>query len=200
MKTVSGLFNNFEAAREAVIALEAAGIPGDDISLLANNVGEGIETAPHGDLDNTAAGAGMGAAVGGAGGLLAGLGLLAIPGIGPVVGAGWLAATAVGAALGGVTGGMLGALTDAGVSADDAHVYAEGVRRGGAVVSARVEEARVPVAQAILRGGTGVDIEERRGAYETGGWTGFETQGAPLTAGEIQEEQERYFGRRMPIA
>jgi hypothetical protein len=66
-------------------------------------------------------------AVGGAVGLLAGLGLLAIPGIGPVVAAGWLVSTAAGAAAGGATGGLIGALTQAGVSEEDAHVYAEGV-------------------------------------------------------------------------
>ena len=80
-------------------------------------------------------GAGIGAAVGGVGGLLTGLGLMAIPGVGPVVAAGWLAATAAGAvtgaAVGGAAGGIIGGLTDAGVSEDDAHVYAEGVRRGG---------------------------------------------------------------------
>lgn len=58
----------------------------------------------------------IGAAVGGAGGLLAGLGAFAIPGIGPVVGAGWLVATLVGAAAGGVAGGLLGMLTDASTS------------------------------------------------------------------------------------
>jgi hypothetical protein len=64
----------------------------------------------------------------------------AIPGLGPVVAAGWLTATAVGAAAGAATGGIVGALTEAGVSKDDASLYAEGVRRGGTLVSARVPE------------------------------------------------------------
>ena len=68
-------------------------------------------------------------------GLLTGLGLMAIPGVGPVVAAGWLVATLAGAAAGGVTGGAVGALTEAGISKDEADVYAEGLRRGGAVVS-----------------------------------------------------------------
>jgi hypothetical protein len=51
-------------------------------------------------------GAGIGAGLGGAADLLAGLGLLAIPGLGPVVAAGWLTATAVGAAAGAATGGL----------------------------------------------------------------------------------------------
>ena len=72
--------------------------------------------------------------------------LLVLPGMspqGPLLrenAAGWLAATAVGAAAGAATGGIVGALTEAGVSAEDAHSYAEGVRRGGTLVSARVTD------------------------------------------------------------
>ena len=51
-------------------------------------------------------------------------------GLGPVVAAGWLASTAVGIAAGAATGGVVGALTEAGVSKEDAPLYAEGVRRG----------------------------------------------------------------------
>ena len=98
-------------------------------------------------------GAGIGAAVGGIGGLLAGLGLIAIPGIGPVVAAGWLAATAAGAAggalVGAAAGGLVGALTQAGVPENDAHVYAEGIRRGGTLVTAKVDEPLVPTARNI---------------------------------------------------
>ena len=81
-------------------------------------------------------GAGIGATAGGVVGLLTGLGLLAIPGVGPVVAAGWLVATAAGAAVGGTAGGIIGALTQAGTSEEDAYIYAEGVRRGGTLVSA----------------------------------------------------------------
>jgi hypothetical protein len=81
--------------------------------------------------------------------LLAGLGLLA-PGLGPVVAAGWLAATAVCAAAGAATGGIVGALTEAGVSKEDAPLYAEGVRRGGTLVSARAPDAGA--GEVLLRG------------------------------------------------
>lgn len=77
MKTVNGLFDDFDAAKDAVGELEAAGIPPDDISIVSHhsdnssNVGEG-----------TCVGAGIDAAL--ADGLLAGLGgMLAIPGVGP---------------------------------------------------------------------------------------------------------------------
>ncbi len=56
---------------------------------------------------------------------------MAIPGLGPVVAAGWLVSTAALGVVGGMTGGIIGALTRSGVDEDDAHAYAEGVRRGG---------------------------------------------------------------------
>ena len=145
MKTVTGLFDSHDEALVAVSELKAIGVPDKEISVVANNSSGWHEQDGH-DTSNAAegatGGAGLGAAVGGAGGLLAGLGIMAIPGLGPVVAAGWLAATAVGAlggaVIGGAAGGIVGALTEAGVPEADAHVYAEGVRRGGSLVTARV--------------------------------------------------------------
>ena len=57
--------------------------------------------------------------------------MIAIPGIGPVVAAGWLVATLTGAAAAGATGGILGALSQAGVGKDEADIYAEGLRAEG---------------------------------------------------------------------
>ncbi len=170
MKTISGLFNSDEEARAAVAALEDAGIPSGDISIVG----------PEGETDSGAVeGAGVGAAIGGVGGLLAGLGAFAIPGVGPVIGAGWLATTLIGAAGGAAAGGVVGALTDAGVEDRHAHVYAEGVRRGGSLVSARVDETQADAAAAILRSGGSVDIEELRSDYETGGWSAFDPMAEP---------------------
>lgn len=165
MKTLTGLFDTYDHAQDAVSALEAAGIPSADISVVSSRHDD--------DVDGAAEGAGVGAAVGGVGGLLAGLGAFAIPGIGPVVGAGWLATTLIGAAAGGVAGGLLGSLTDAGVDERDAHVYAEGIRRGGTLVTARVGEAKVDAASAILGKSGSVNIGDRRSEYETAGWDEF---------------------------
>src|SRR5215211_7590340 len=143
--TISRLYDSYADAKSAVARLEAAGVPNSDISIVANNSenwfsGDGKVDRDRDGVDNRAegagTGAGIGAGLGGAAGLLAGLGLLAIPGLGPVVAAGWLASTAAGAAAGAATGGVIGALTQAGVSEEDAHVYAEGVRRGGTLVTA----------------------------------------------------------------
>ncbi|AJD44678.1 hypothetical protein C9413_28550 [Rhizobium sp. SEMIA 4085] len=194
MRTVTGLFDDYSDARSAVNELESAGIPSDDISIVSNN-GRDQDNAS-GAAEGAGTGAGIGAAVGGAGGLLAGLGLLAIPGVGPVVAAGWLVATAAGAAAGavagGVTGGLIGALTSSGVSEEDAHLYAEGVRRGGTLVSARVDEGRVAEAEAILRRSNWVDPTERRRAYMEEGWTRFDDSLDPYSPEQIEQERNRY--------
>lgn len=196
MKTVTGLFDTYGDAEAAVSNLQAAGIPSDDISIVSNNGDGRYKTDDSNAAEGAGTGAGIGAGIGGAGGLLAGLGLLAIPGVGPVVAAGWLAATAAGAAagavLGGATGGIIGALTDAGVPERDAHFYAEGVRRGGTLVTARVDETRQGEAEAILKGSNWVDPSTRRRAYEEGGWRNFDPALDPYTADQIAHERGRY--------
>lgn len=196
-KTVTGLFDTYADATSAVAQLKAAGISDSDISIVSNSDDH------HKDNDNGAAegagtGAGIGAAVGGAGGLLTGLGIMAIPGVGPVVAAGWLAALAAGAVggavVGGAAGGLIGALTDSGVDERDAHVYAEGVRRGGTLVTAKVDEALVPQAEAILQRSNRVDLPTRRSAYEGQGWTRFDDTSEPYTQVGADAERGRYSG------
>ena len=137
---------------------------------------------------------GVGAAVGGAAGLLAGLGLMAIPGDGLVVAAGWLVSTLAGAAAGGATGSVIGALTQAGVSKNDADIYAEGLRRGGAVVSARLPDADAARLQAVMDR-SAVNITERGVAYRQAGWKSFDASATPYTADQIRKERELY-GKR----
>lgn len=183
MRTITGLFDTRDHAEIAVRALKDAGVGSEDISIVARDSDGTDHTDGEEVAEGAGAGAGIGAAVGGAGGLLAGLGMLAIPGIGPVVAGGWLLATAVGAAtgavVGGATGGLIGALSDAGVDERDAHVYAEGVRRGGTLVTARVEDVEADAAQAILSRANGVDISERRKDYEATGWDRFDDTAEP---------------------
>src|SRR5204863_3194747 len=123
--------------------------------------------------------------------LLAGLGIMAIPGLGPVVAAGWLASTAAVAAVGGATGGIIGALTEAGVDDTDAHVYAEGVRRGGTLVTARVPDADRSRVEAILDR-SAVNVQERARMYEEGGWSRFDPDAPPYTPEEVRRERELY--------
>jgi len=207
--TISKLFEDHATASRAVGELEAAGVPRSEISIVASNADNWYESGDYranttttdrvdrdGDgVDDRAeaagAGAGVGAAIGGTAGLLAGLGLMAIPGIGPVVAAGWLAATAAGALTGAAAGGLIGALTQAGVSEEDAQVYAEGVRRGGTLVTARVPDNDRARLQAILDR-SGVDIGRRREAYRQRGWNRFDEKSQPYTPDQVRRERQQY--------
>jgi hypothetical protein len=205
--TISRLYNSYADAREAVRNLEVAGVKHNDISIIASNADNWYssdrkaDTFPDRDLDGkddraeaARTGAGVGAAVGGAAGLLAGLGLMAIPGVGPVVAAGWMVSTLAGAAAGGAAGSVIGALTQTGVSKEDAEIYAEGLRRGGAVVSARVPDADAARLQAVMDR-SAVNIQERGAAYRQAGWQSFNPKATPYTAEQIRKERELY-GRR----
>lgn len=200
-RTVTGLYDSYDAASLTVRDLEAAHIPVSDISMVAHrsDARDVSNDSAQGATTGAGTGASAGAAVGGGVGLLAGLGLLAIPGVGPVVAAGWLVATAVGAvagaAAGGATGGLIGSLTSAGVTKEHANFYAEAVRRGGALVTARVDEALFATAEAIMRRHGRIDPETREKAYRDGGWNEFDEKTVPFTQADIARERARYSAR-----
>lgn len=194
-KTVVGLFDTFDAAQDVVQDLVDSGFRRDDISLVANDAkGEYANYGGDGDGNSQAAeGAGAGAVgggvLGGVLGLLVGIGALAIPGIGPVLAAGPLAAAlgsaAVGAGLGAVTGGLVGALVGAGIPEQDATFYAEGVRRGGALVMVNASDNMARQAYDILQRHGAVDVNERGTQWRQSGWTGFDANAEPYRAEEI---------------
>ncbi|MGV2103925.1 general stress protein [Rhizobium sp. 21-4511-3d] len=200
--TITGLYDSYDDAKAAVKALEDAGVPSDDISIVTNKA-NGVDVEGQGNRagEGAGTGAGIGALAGGAGGLLTGLGLLAIPGVGPVVAAGWLAATAAGAAAGavagGAVGGIVGAMVESGVPEEDAHLYAEGVRRGGTLVTARVEDEHRASADAILNSSPRVDVADRRARYAEQGWTRFDETADPYTDEQIAGERDRYRVNRL---
>ncbi|MEH6663532.1 MAG: hypothetical protein V7678_01665 [Brevundimonas sp.] len=214
MRTITRLFDHYTDGLDAIRSLENDGFHTHDISLISNNADEWHVAGRSTDARRTdddhdgdagegaATGAGVGAALGGGAGLLAGLGMLAIPGVGPVVAAGWLASTAagaaVGAAAGGATGGLVGALTDDGESEEDAHVYAEGVRRGGSLVSVRVADERARDVEAILEHHGGVIAEKRGSAYRNEGWERFDPSAEPYDRDRVVAERARY--RPQPVA
>ncbi|HEX4158891.1 MAG TPA: hypothetical protein VHY79_10475 [Rhizomicrobium sp.] len=205
-KTISQLYQDYPSAHAAARELEAAGVKSGDISIVANNV-ERWDTddrfkhvdAKHDKdrdgVDDRTEGAGIGAGVGGAAvgaaGLAAGLGAIAIPGIGPIVAAGWLASTLAGVVTGGVAGGVIGALAESGVSKEEAGVYAEALRRGGALVVARVPDADVVRCQGILSRSS-IDVTRRGAAYRSGGWSSFDPNETPYTLDQIREDRDLY--------
>src|SRR5215207_2126255 len=187
-RTITAMFDRYQDAVEAVRRLESTGVPHADISIVSNdpanrdrlNSATGtLTTARQSDAtdrDDAETGAGtgasLGAMLGGGAGLLAGLGMLAIPGLGPVVAAGWLASTLVGAGAGAATGGLVGALAGAGIDEADAHTYAEGIRRGGTLVTVRAEEARASRVIDILDDEGTVNLDDREATWRKEGWTG----------------------------
>ena len=174
-RTITALFDDYDDAVEAVRLLKEAGVTDADISLVSGSEKHRSSTrSATGDdsVNDAGKGAAIGGAIGGGAGLLAGLGMLAIPGLGPVVAAGWLASTLAGLAAGAATGGLVGALVDAGLSEDEAHGYAEGIRRGGTMVTARVDEALAdPVLDILADEGT-VNMGQRTAQWRDEGWSG----------------------------
>lgn len=206
--TISRLYNSYPEAQAAIKRLEAAGVDHGDISVLASNADGWYKndesakpsTFPDRDLNGkddraeaAGTGAGVGAALGGTAGVLTGLGLMAVPGVGPIVAAGWLVSALAGAAAGGATGGVLGALTQAGVAKDkdEADIYAESLRRGGAVVSSRVADADAPRLQAVLDS-SAVQVADRGAFYRKSGWKTFDPAATPYTADQVKKERSLY--------
>jgi len=78
------------------------------------------------------------------------------------------------------------------VSEDDAHVYSEGVRRGGSLVSVRADDARAAKAEQILNQQNPVDVASRRQHYAKAGWSRYDPRAPGYTAEEIRKEREIY--------
>ena len=173
IRTLTRSYASYNEAQAVANKLEAADIEGVDISIVGKQS----------DLEETRAaeGAGIGGVIGGAAGVLAGVGLLAIPGVGPVVAAGWLASTVAGIAVGAVAGGLVGTLVSAGIDEGDAHYYAETIRRGGSVVAVKVDDDHVMQVEAILDGSGAIDRDARRATYQSDGWTRFDDKAPPYT-------------------
>jgi hypothetical protein len=206
-RTVVAIYDDFQMANTAVRELADNGIPRDNISIIANNTrGEyGAQTRAADQTtgkvaDETSAGAGVGAgigaAIGGIGGLLIGLGALTIPGIGPVIAAGPLAVAlstltgaGVGAVTGGVTGGLLGALIGLGVPEQEAEYYAEGVRRGGVLVTVQVDDRDTDMIMEVLNRHDPVDINERATIWREEGWNRFDPDARPMTDNTFRSER-----------
>ena len=96
------------------------------------------------------------------------------------------------AAAGATTGGIIGALSQqAGVSDEEASVYAEGLRRGGALVSAKVDDADASRVQAIMDRSS-VRVADRAAGYRKAGWTKYDPAAKPFTRDEVIRERSLY--------
>jgi hypothetical protein len=141
---VFGIYGSYGAADAAVDALRAAGFRNTDISVMfPENAGtkdfahEKGTKAPEG----ATTGAGTGAVIGGAVGWLAGIGTLAIPGVGPFIAAGPIMAALAGAGVGGAVGGLTGALVGMGIPEYEAKRYEGRVNKGGILLSVHSDDS-----------------------------------------------------------
>lgn len=172
MRTRTWLFDNYTLAADAVRDLEAAGFTDSDVSIIGKHSVAPVPEKAEAE-SGAPVGASIGTIVGGGAGLLAGIGALAIPGVGPIVAAGWLVALLTGAGAGAAAGGLIGSLTSSGVDEKEAHVYAEGVSRGGTIVTVRVDDTRMARAEAIVTRHATVNVADREADYRNTGWRGY---------------------------
>lgn len=155
LETITRSYESFEDARNVVVRLAEAGIAPERIGLLGHQAG--------GD-DSTALGAGVGGAAGAATGFIIGLGAITLPGVGPIIAAGWFLS---GAVVGALAGGVVGALVDAGVPTDQARSHAEDHSLGASVLSVRTEGVTENSrAMAIMDAGMPIERDRRSDAVE----------------------------------
>ena len=161
-KAVFGIYSTNRAADQAVEMLMAGGFSSSDISVLfPENLGaremgtEKASKAPEG----AATGAGSGAVLGGTLGLLAGIGALAIPGVGPLIAAGPIVATLAGVGVGGAVGGFTGALIGMGIPEYEAKRYEGRLQKGGILLSVHCETSEeIKHAKKVLQATRAEDI------------------------------------------
>jgi len=197
MRTIAGLFENVNDADRAVKALQKAGFEKEDLSILAQNAiiqkekttskavddsGESRATSRE-VAEGSEVGALGGGIAGGALGLLVGAGAITIPGIGPAIAAGTLASTIAGlvggVGVGSITGVLIGAMAKLGIPKEEAHVYAEGVKRGGVLITVQADASQVSKAKTIMTNANVMKINDLREQWEAGGWTEFDQDKPP---------------------
>src|SRR5205823_962327 len=144
-RLVTGLFDDFTDAKEAVTELEDHGHLPADMNLICGSKEQAA--ALKGEYAHTSAGgtgavigAGAGAVLGGASAFLLGLAAFSVPGLGPVLAAGTLTAALAGANVGAVAGGLAGGLIGLGISQKDAYTYEQAIRSGGTLLAVRTPD------------------------------------------------------------
>lgn len=141
---VFGIYPTAPTAERAVDKLISAGFSNSDISVLLPDDQSTREFAHHKDTkapEGTTVGVTAGGVIGGAIGVLAGVGALAIPGLGPFIAAGPIMAGLAGLGVGGAVGGLVGALVGMGIPEYEAKRYEGRVKDGGTLLSVHCDTA-----------------------------------------------------------
>jgi uncharacterized membrane protein len=159
-RAVIGVFNEKEDAEEAISELRTKGFSQEEINIVTKEDAQRRSNRETYD-DDISDGAVTGGTIGGIGGLLLGagvvssIGALAIPGIGPIIASGPIAAAIGGAVAGGIAGGLI----DWGIPEEASRRYEESVARGGILAVVKTTSAKVDAAAQILRHHGADDIE-----------------------------------------
>ena len=178
-KSIVAIYDDIVTARQVVEDLVNANFARDTISLITNDAHNQYsrfldkDYTAREDAVTASEGAGFGAVVGALTGVLVGLAALTIPGLGIAIVAGPIVAGLTGAVAGALTGGIVAALVKSGVPEDEAPYYAEGIRRGGTLIS--VQTSDTLLAQDIMNRHGSTNIHERISLWRQEGWKGFDT-------------------------
>lgn len=197
-----GIFANRASAESAVDKLTAAGFSNQDVSVLMSDKQGSKDFATEKNTkapEGTATGVGVGGTVGGTLGLLAGIGALAIPGVGPLIAAGPIMAALAGVGVGGAVGGLIGALVGMGIPEYEAKRYEGRVKEGGVLLSVHCESSEeVSRAKDILKAAGGEDVASAGGKSVSTHTVGTDhaptdrpvttTQGRPVVRDDARSE------------
>jgi hypothetical protein len=172
--TIVGLFRSQVDAERAIRDLKDAGIAESRIGVAMKDpdgqrdLAEGTGGATNPAGEGATAGALGGGILGGAVGLLAGVGALAIPGVGPIIAGGALASALAGAGIGAAAGGLMGALVGMGIPEDDARYFEKGFKEGRVLVTADAGSRGPEAREMLRRSGADLGGPGRVLAWDTG--------------------------------
>lgn len=187
MRNIVGMFSTLPEAKALVHALNHAGVARQSISIIAGNEAEHHEEflKKSKSLSTSTGDAALSSAsTGGGVGLLAGLTVILIPGVGPIIAGGVLATLLTTAGIGATFGGLIGAFAQMGLPHERAPLFAEAVKRGKVVVLAQVPEEKEEEITSIFRGFGASDIQDSVDTWRSEGWSGPKVDPHPLFPSE----------------
>jgi hypothetical protein len=175
---------SYATADTAQAASDGGGLVG-----LRTEIDDAPDDAPAETGPGTAGAAAMtGGMIGGVAGLALAFTSLTVPVLGPIIAAGPIVALLAGAGAGAVAGGLVGSLGEMGVAPEHAGLYAEHLRRGGALVVVRAGDARMSDVTRIMQRGGAIDINKRADTWRSSGWEGFDESAKPYTVADLERE------------
>ncbi len=184
-KAIVAIYDDIVVAQQVIEDLVKSGVPGITINLITNDshnqYSRYLDKGYTSRNEAIRAGDGVGAAVvGGLTGTLAELTALTISGIGLSLAAGPMTPSLIEG-----NTGIIGTLVGSGVTETEASYYAEGIRRGGTLIS--IQSSNVPQAEDIMNRYGAINIHERVNLWRQTGWTGFDAQPSESADTSISE-------------